>query len=107
MKQIRYVAGGLLVATGALLLLQLFMKQFSLGVAISVLFGVAYLMTGVLVLAAPRRIWYITGIVVSLFGILIAMLGMLSAAVTWLLLFYVVASVVAVVLCINLIISKQ
>ena len=108
MERIRLVAGWLLVVSGVVHVLQLFRGAFNVGVFITVLFGILYLLIGVLLLTNPKRIWFIMGIVIPLLGILLSTLGALSAsAMSWLLLFYIVVDVVVVVCCIFLVTGKK
>jgi len=108
MERIRLVAGWLLVVSGVVHVLQLFRGAFNVGVFITVLFGILYLLIGVLLLTNPKRIWFIMGIVIPLLGILLSTLGALSAsAMSWLLLFYIVVDVIVVVCCIYLVTGKK
>jgi hypothetical protein len=108
MERTRILAGGLLVLTGVVHVLQLFAGPMNIGAAFTVLFGVLYVLIGVLLLWRPQHIWYITGIVVPLLGLAMTVLGILTAnAFTMLHLFYIVMDVVVVVCCILLVTGKK
>jgi hypothetical protein len=108
MERIRILAGGLLLLTGVVHVLQLFTGPMSMGAAITVLFGVLYLIIGVLILARPTHIWFIMGIIVPLLGLFLTVLGILTAnAFTMLHLFFIVMDVVVVVCCIYLATGKK
>ena len=104
MERIRLVAGWLLVVSGVVHVLQVFRGAFNVVVFITLLFGILYMLVGVLLLTDPRRVWYITGIVIPMLGIMAAVLGAVSAqALNWLLFFYIVMDLVVMVCCFYLI----
>jgi hypothetical protein len=108
MERTRYLAGGLLLLTGVVHVLRLFEGPMNIGAAITVLFGVLYLIIGVLLLWRPQHIWYITGIAVPLLGLMLTVLGILTTnAFTMLHLFYILMDVVVVVCCIFLVTGKK
>lgn len=108
MERIRYLAGGLLVLTGVVHVLQLLAQPFNVNGVITVIFGVLYLLIGVFLFRRAHRNWYIAGTVLPMLGILLTVLGMLMAqAYNILQIFFVVVDVIVAVCCIYLVTGKK
>ncbi|MBE3040917.1 MAG: hypothetical protein IMZ62_19140 [Chloroflexi bacterium] len=108
MERIRYLAGGLLVLTGVVHVLQLLAQPFNVNGVITVIFGVLYLLIGVFLFRRDHRNWTIAGIVLPLLGILLTVMGMLQAhTINMLQIFFVVVDVIVAVCCIYLVTGKK
>ncbi len=108
MVRIRFLAGGLLVLTGVVHILQLFAGPFSGGMLITVIFGLLYLLIGEFLFMRFHAKWYIAGTVLPLLGALLTVLGMLQAqAYTTLHIFFIAVDIIVAVCCIYLLTNKK
>ena len=108
MERIRYLAGGLLVLTGVVHVLQIFAGPFSISTLITIVFGLVYLLIGLCLFVRVHRNWYIAGSVVPLLGILLTVLGMLQAhAYGMLQIFFIVVDILVAVCCLYLVTRKN
>jgi hypothetical protein len=106
MSRIRYWAAGLLGLTGIIHVAQLALAKFDISLAITVLFGIAYLVVGFFLLRTASKTVYYFGAIVPLVGLLLAAAGMLINP-TILATFFIVMDVVVIICCFYLIKSKQ
>jgi hypothetical protein len=94
MKSVRNFAAGLLLLTGVLHLLSVALVKFETTSIISIVFGLAYLLIGVLLFRTGRAIlWF--GAIVPLVGLLLAAIGMTMNPTLWGGLFILIDIIVA------------
>jgi hypothetical protein len=77
MKTLRNLAGGLLLLTGVLHLISVALTKFEPTSIITIVFGLAYLVIGILLFQNGRVILWLAAIV-PLVGLLLAMVGMFT-----------------------------
>ena len=106
MKTIRTIAAGLLLLTGAIHVIQITTATvFDAAMAITVTFGVIYLLLGFLLFRGSRMIDWLAAIL-PLVGLLLAAVGMLTKP-TWLGAFFMAIDVAVAACCFILIFRKQ
>jgi hypothetical protein len=107
MNYIRYLAAGLLSLTGIIHMAQLAMVELDATLAITILFGIAYLVIAFFLFSAASKMTYYCGAIVPLVGLLLATAGMVMNP-TLLAAFFIVIDVIVVLCCFYLIFkSKQ
>ena len=108
MQRIRYLAGGLLLLTGVVHVVQVFTVPFNVAEAITLIFGLLFLLIGRFLFVRPHRNWYMAGTVLPLLGALLTVLGMLQAqAYALLQIFFIVVDIIVAVCCIYLATRKK
>jgi hypothetical protein len=105
MKNIRNLAGSLLLLTGVLHLISVVLAKFESTSIITILFGVAYLVIGFFLFREGKSVlWF--GAIVPLVGLVLAGIGMLMKP-TLVGAFFMVIDIIVAVCCFSLIFRKQ